>query len=210
MSVRTREPGIERAAASSAALALHVALGVWLLGWRDPAATPQGSDEALQVVWLERQRPAPPMVPPPAQAATAERATSRTRNLSAASEPTRAAAATDAPPPSEPVPARPLSAVFVEQGRALAEAQHGHDFTRNPLVDRQAVRIDAAPGRIRMRDPMTPAKVVARIGKVFGGANYETDPCPRIRENLGNLVTAGRDDKGLQEELRRHRQFCQQ
>ena len=207
---RTRGPGIDHAVASAVAVAVHVALAVWLLWWRDMDGPPQGRDEALQVAWIERPRPAVAATPPRDQSTSSDAAKPQAPRVPPETAPARIAAAPTAPSPSEPMPARPLSAVFIEQGRVLAQAQHGHDFTRNPLADAQAVRIDAAPERIRMKDPMTPAKVVAKIGVLFGGAGYETDPCPRIRRNLGNLATAGRDDEGLQEELRRHRQFCQQ
>jgi len=206
MLARTQGPGTDRAIASAIAVTAHVALAAWLLWSRDAGPAAQGREEALQVVWIERPRP----LAPPDPAPSPDAAQPRIPRAVSDTTPARATATPAVPLPSEPAPARPLSAVFIEQGRALAEARHGHDFRRNPLVDPQAVRIDAAPERIRMRDPLTPAKVVAGIGVLFGGPGYETDPCPRIRRNLGNLVTAGRDDEGLQEELRRHRQFCQQ
>lgn len=199
---------MDRAVAFALAAAVHVALvGAWL-SWSRDADTPVAGGDALQVVWIERPRPVAP-APPPARAIPSDAKPSAVRAI-ASTTPAAAVAAPDAEPSPDPGPSRALSAVFVEQGRALARAQHGHDFTRNPLVDPQPVRIDATPERIRMRDPLTPARIVAGIGLLFGGAGYETDPCPRIRRNLGELVTAGRDDPGLQEELRRHRQFCQQ
>lgn len=208
---RRHGAGIDRVAAFAIALAAHLALfGAWLSGTRSPGKAAAG-DDALQVVWIERPRPRArpaPSAPQPVAPGIA------TPSIPAApARPPSTAltgAATTPSPPAEPEPSRPLSAVFVEQGRELARAQHGHDFTRNVLVDAQAVRIDVAPERIRMREPLTPAKVVGAVGVLFGGPGYETDPCPRIRRNLGNLVTAGRDDPALREELHRHRQFCQQ
>lgn len=210
MLARTQGPVTDRAIASAIAVAAHAALAAWLLWSRDAGPAAQGREEALHVVWIERPRPLAAPAPPPDPSLPPDATQPRSPRVVAETAPARTTATPAAPLPSEPAPARPLSAVFIEQGRALAEARHGHDFKRNPLVDRQAVRIDAAPERIRMQDPLTPAKVVARIGVLFGGPGYETDPCPRIRRNLGNLATAGRDDEGLQEELRRHRQFCQQ
>lgn len=208
---RRHGPGIDRAAASTIALAVHLALfGAWLSWTRSPGRAAPG-DDALQVVWIERPRPAAGPAPSTPRPATRSAVATPIPTVPARQPsivPTGAATAT--PPSAEPEPSRPLSAVFVEQGRELARTRHGHDFTRNALVDPQTVRIDVAPERIRMREPLTPAKVVAAVGVLFGGAGYETDPCPRIRRNLGHLVTAGRDDPALREELHRHRRFCQQ
>lgn len=58
-----------------------------------------------------------------------------------------------------------------------------------------------------MREPISPASVVAGIGKLLGGPGYTTDPCPRIRDNIANLATGGPSEL-LDEELRRDRQLC--
>lgn len=207
---RARGTVIDRTLALLVAVAVHVVLVcTWLSLSRDTDPIARSND-ALQVVWIERPLPVAMPVPPTDTAPLPATKTSGTRRAIESAATSRPSAAPAAAPATEPLAGRPLSWVFVEQGRALAEAQHGHDFVRNPLVDRQAVRIDVSPERFRMRDPMTPAKVVAAIGILFGGAGYETDPCPRIHRNLGHLITAGRDDPALQEELRRHQRFCRQ
>lgn len=104
-----------------------------------------------------------------------------------------------------PEPSRPLSAVFIEQGKAVARGDT--DYARNPLTATAPTLGDTSE-RIRMREAMTAAKVVAGIGQIFGGPGYTTNPCPRIRRNIAALGTGG-DSELLQEEVRRHRQFCE-
>ena len=101
-----------------------------------------------------------------------------------------------------------LSAVFIEQGARLLEpSRDSGDFARDPLVHRDA----RLPGReaqtFRMREPLSPARVLRGIGVVFGGGDYTTDPCPRIRENIAGLGPGG-DGTLLQEELRRLKAYC--
>lgn len=62
-------------------------------------------------------------------------------------------------------------------------------------------------GAFRMRDPMSPARVIEAIGSVVGGPNYERSPCPRIHRNIAALSTAGRSE-ALDEEIRRLNQDC--
>jgi len=168
---------------------------------RDPAAR----DEALQVTWIER--PATPAVPPSRQPDHAPTAAAAPRAIRPAPPPGPRASA--APTPATAEAPRPLSTVFLEQGAALARDEASHDFRRNPLLAPRPAIEAPPPERIGMKTPLTPARVVAGIGQLFGGPGYTTDPCPRIRRNIGNLRTAGAQDAALQEELRRHRQFCQ-
>lgn len=204
---RDRKFDVDRLPAFAVALGLHALVATWWLHVPPPApATDAG--EALQVVWVER--------PPPAKQAQAPSIASQPAAVPAtpvaraiAPRPRRPdAPAPAAAKPVEVAPA-PTAAALLAQGAALAREGARHDFHRNPLVDRPPSRIEAPGERIRMRDPLTPARVMAAVGQLFGGSGYETDPCPRIIRNLGALRTAGADDPALQEELRRHRRFCQ-
>ncbi len=187
-------------ALAASAHALLVALW-WTPPDRRDAAAP---DEALQVMWIER--PTTPTTPSPRQPDPAPTGTSATRAIRPP-PPAPRAGATPAPAAAEA--SRPLSAVFLEQGAALAREEAGHDFRRNPLLDPPPAIAAPPPERIAMKTPLTPARVVAGIGQLFGGPGYSTDPCPRIRRNIGHLRTAGAQDAALQEELHRHRRFCQ-
>lgn len=160
---------------------------------------------ALQVTWIDPAPPAPVVdlpMPVPVEV----------RREASTTPPVHRAPAADAavdldPDPPPPAPSRPLSAVFIEQGKAIERSRDGADFVRNPLLDR-ASTLEAPVERIRMREPMSPARVVEGIGKLFGGADYETSPCPRIRRNIAALGTGG-DGAALQEEVWRHQRFCE-
>lgn len=193
-------------AALSIALCVHAAIGTWAV-----LSSRTGDDaihaDALQVTWIE---PTPPVAPP--VAATPEPATTpRPANPAAprriAATAPAASAEAEAMPTATPEPSRPLSAVFIEQGKAVARGDTGTGFTRNPLTATAPTLGDTSE-RIRMREAMTAAKVVAGIGQIFGGPGYTTNPCPRIRRNIAALGTGG-DSELLQEEVRRHRQFCE-
>ncbi len=103
----------------------------------------------------------------------------------------------------------PSSAELIEQSRAWAHPQAPEpSFTSDPLRSRRAQLPGGdAPGRFRMREPVTPAQALAMVGKLFGDPG---DPCPRIRSQLNGLLTAASDRERelLQEEVRRDREYC--
>jgi hypothetical protein len=183
---------------------VHVVAALLALASRGPPG-PGPAVDPLQLVWIE-PAPAAPVAdaPTPAEAPVRSRATPRPPPSRA---PDPAVAAIDDPDPPPPEPTRSLSAVFIGQGKALARSQDAVDFARNPLVDR-ATGIEAPAERIRMREPMSAARVVAGIGQLFGGPGYETSPCPRIRRNIAALGPGG-DRAAVQEEVRRHQQHCE-
>ncbi|HRN62365.1 MAG TPA: hypothetical protein PK743_08715 [Luteimonas sp.] len=194
--------------ALTATISVHVLVAAWW--WTAPELRDAAvADEALQVVWIERPAPSPPASVPhvPEPNPTAPGVAKQRPVPPAAPRPALAQRESLAAPSSDEP--RPLSAVFLEQASALARAEAGHDFRRNPLTDRPVLIAAPPPERIRMREALTAAQVVAGIGQLFGGPGYSTDPCPQIRRNLGNLRTAGADNELLQEEIRRHQQFCQ-
>ncbi|HEY5782022.1 MAG TPA: hypothetical protein VIT66_09190 [Lysobacter sp.] len=127
----------------------------------------------------------------------------------------RSSTSISSPPPRqhvEPAPARSgaLSAVLIGQARqwaqqqARSEAGHGDAFERaNPLSD----EFRPTRGHFRFREPLSVAVVVDKIGKVFGGAGYEADPCPQNRRNIAELAPQG-DSAALQQEVEFERRYC--
>jgi hypothetical protein len=160
---------------------------------------------ALQITWIDpapAPQPAEPPMPTQMPVRTETREIPRAPRAAAPDTP-----ADIAPDPPTPEPSRPLSAIFIEQGKALERAQDGADFVHNPLAERRG-RLEVPRERIAMRDPMTPAQVVAAVGQLFGGPGYETSPCPRIRRNIAALGPGG-DSAALREELTRYQRDCE-
>ena len=199
---RTGEVDVDRVFACLVVLGTHL-----LLWWMLMRATTifvsvdEGSD-ALQVSWIEPPAPMPVIPLATAMPAPPQRTGVGKPDVAAARaiDPDRDAASPQAQPS--------MSAVFIEQGRRLLDAQDdGDDFTRDPFASRNARLPGKQADTFRMRDPISPQAVLRRIGKVFGGAGYTTDPCPQIRENIAGLAPGG-DSELLQEELRRQRAYC--
>ncbi len=191
--------------ALAAALLLHAAFLTWVIVSSGHADERVVDPAALDVIWIERAQPATEPLPPE-QSAQQQDATIPP-GIAPPVAPASVARQVEPTQPVAPEPSRPLSAVFIEQGKALERRQPVDDFGHNPLTA-SVPSLGDTNERIRMREPMTAAKVVARIGQVFGGPGYETSPCPRIRRNIAALGTGG-DSELLQEEVRRHRQFCE-
>lgn len=189
------------AAALAGACLFHAGLVLWLLRTGgDHRGSAAAHDSPLQVTWIASTpaaTPAPPVVAVAPHAPPAPPSSHRPR--------------IDPPvqigPDPPPAASRTLSAVFLEQGKAIARAQSEIDFTRNPLTAKPKT-LDVAPSRFRTREPVSVASIANGIGQLFGGPGYTTDPCPRINENIAALGTGG-DSELLQEEFRRHKQFCQ-
>jgi hypothetical protein len=188
----------ERIGASLAVLGVHLAFW-WILTHATTVFVPSGATEdALQVTWIDPS-PAPVVASAPAPSSIV-RSPHVKVPLAAPS-----ASVQDASAAKVPIS---MSAVFIDQGKRWAEAQaRGDGFGRDP----PARRNPALPGRqadtFRMRDPVSPLAVLRSIGKAFAGADYSTDPCPRIHENIAGL-TPGGDGERLQEELRRQHAYC--
>src|SRR5690606_27579422 len=159
---------------------------------------PRGSDSpALEVLYLDLPD-APPPSPPPAAPITAPVAL-RVQPVPAPPQPAGdRAGATPAVPP----------AGVLELARALAAAGDPVAFAAaDPLANR-ASRYTAPPaGRFRTRTRITPALVLAEIGKIIGGPGYEADPCPRNRRNIERLLAAG-DSAELRMDLEYEREHC--
>lgn len=181
-------------------LAWHGLL-VWTLV-RTPGTDHQRNhDNALQVVWITA---AVPVAVVRAQPPTVVRQQHKQRD-----KPTRIETARRAPAAPQPADAQPLSATFLDQAHALAQQQAPIDFaTRDPLASRPTQLPGAGAGRFRMQPQRSPRDLVAAVGSyLFAPKGYESDPCPRNRENIGNLMTGG-DSAVLQQELDIERRHC--
>lgn len=183
------------------AIACHVGLGWWLLRPM-PLLEDARPEAGLLVTWIEPLASASLSVPPPRPADPGS--TGRSETLPA-----------EAPLPSAPpthadqgaVSGSPglTTAALLEQGLQWARAQEETpDFIPDPLRDPPAPQ---AAGRFAMRDPVSPEAVLRAIGRLVGGPDYETDPCPRIRRNLAALGPAG-DSELMREEIRRLQSLC--
>ena len=160
---------------------------------------------ALQVTWIE------PPLPSPAPPATEIRPDA-TRPAAPRTPPARAPAPAGTRVEAHAAPQAPgnapMSAVFIEQGRQLSRAAIGADaFAADPLAHRAARLPGPGTDRFRMRQPVSPERVLRSIGALLAGPGYTTDPCPRVDDNIDRLSQSG-DSELLQEELRRKRALC--
>jgi hypothetical protein len=195
-----------RALAWGLVVVVHVALLWWLAR---PVEWPVPSEPVvLQLHWIERPVPMRPALTPDPPAAARQPRLTGVVPLPDASRGETAMT----PEPLEPVSGskdRPMSAVFLEQGRRwAADAAPVGEFRRNPLAAREDLVGLPKADRFRMRVQVTPERVLQKVGVLFGGAGYTTDPCPRVRRNLANLATGGEREL-VEEEVRRLRQLCQ-
>ena len=95
--------------------------------------------------------------------------------------------------------------------RDWAREQAAPTFTADPFASRRGQLPGGdGRGRFRMKEPLSPQKVLQMIGGMAGGPGYSQSPCPRIASNLGGLLTATSDQERelLEEELRRDREYC--
>lgn len=190
-----------------------IALGVvlaWhiLLGWvlvRALRIEPSRNDEdALQIVYVTVPASALPSTAHVARIPAArQQYRPRPEPVHAGTANLRASAA------PQPVDAPSLSAVFLDQAHTWAQQQAPIDFaSHDPLASRPKQLPVAATKRFRMKPQHSPRDLVAAVGGyLFAPKGYNTDPCPRNRENIGNLM-AGQDSQALQQELDFEREHC--
>jgi hypothetical protein len=188
----------------AAVVAWHALIGWWLLRVGAQATGGQAGD-ALQVVYVTL----PPAVP---------RAPATPRHA------TRRAASTGGPPasrhrqtsPSQPVayqvePERARARSLLDQAADYARASQSAPLRIDPLADRPQKLPQADAGRFRMRTAITPAGAVAWTARhLFAPMiprGYDPDPCPRNRDNIAELATAG-DSAALAGELEFERRHC--
>ena len=176
----------------------------WVLTRKIVLPVPAGdADDALQVTWIEP--PPAPVPPPPVAAGRPDAQPPSPRRLQPVPVEPADPAVDDAAAPSDR--AR-LGAVFLEQGRQLSRARIDADaFAADPLAHRAAKLPGPGRDRFRMREPVSPERMLRAVGALLAGPGYTTDPCPRVAENIDRLSQEG-DSELLQEELRRKRALC--
>ncbi|MFP7722342.1 hypothetical protein [Lysobacter sp. A3-1-A15] len=195
----TRMLDRDRIVAGALAIAINATLLALLMQQMHWQAAPRRA-EALSLVWVA----APPATVPALAPAMAPDARPRDPLMPARTPRRplvpRAAArspsplpdqapAPEATPATEPAGARPLTAVLLMQARQAA-GPRAEDFAAPPLANRPVT----VPGRVadtfHMSEPLSAAKVVAGIGKLFGGSGYSADACPDLRRQVARLGLA--------------------
>ena len=191
----------ERSIAWGAVVLWHAVAGWWLLRTMHVEGA-RLDDEALQIVFVGRTT-----APAPAPAAAVLRHLSRTRRIRSPVRSARMVTISPSVDTSPPESTRPLSAVFLDQAHLATEHQPG-TFEREPL-DRIPVPLPGeGTDRFRMRSAITPQSAIVWVSKhLFYPVGYTADPCPRTRENIGNLG-AGGDVAALQQEVEFERRHC--
>lgn len=183
---------------------------VWhmLAGWvlmRAVRIEPSRSDEdVFQLIYVTAA--APPLA---AIARASRTAAARQQRLPRPKPVQVETAGLNASAAPQSVDASPLSAVFLDQVHSLAQQQAPIDFaSRDPLASRPKRLSGAVTDRFRMKTQRSPSNLVAAVGAyLFAPKGYDADPCPRNRENIGNLM-AGQDSQALQQELDFERRHC--
>ena len=101
-----------------------------------------------------------------------------------------------------------MTAVYLQQARRWAQLQHHDTIMRaDPFADRQVALPDRAGSRFRLSPELTLAGALAMAGKTFGGADYSSNDCERIRGRIVGLVAAG-DEHAAQHDLDYERRHC--
>lgn len=189
-------------------LLVHVGL-FWLLTCQGRLTTQSGSGERLRLVFVPRLRqtapaaPSDPVVLPPPPS----------RSVRPAIQPQPIDLATPVGPPLPAVsPAEAaLPTGWAEQTRQSVQTREPLSFSADPLRSRHAQLPGGdGRGRFRMKEPLSPQKILQKIGSMAGGPGYSQSPCPRIASNLPGLLTATSEHERelLNEELRRDREYC--
>ena len=195
--LRTKTTGI----ALALTMLVHAGLAWWLLGLRETAS--KRESRALEVVWIERPAPKPPVAMDVPDIATA----SPIGPPPAPSRPRRdalQAVEIDAAPVAAETRLPTAADLLAQAGQWARDQAPAADFGHDPLRRRVAPR---AYGRFAMRQSISPEDVVKGIGQLLGGAGYTETPCPQIRRNIANLGIGG-DAELAAEEIRRLQQYC--
>jgi hypothetical protein len=184
-------------------LAWHALVGWWLLHALPRMSTRGDGADALQVVYVALPPPAPPARTRTSASSRHSRHADRPRTSRRPATATASIVAVVAEPDTADRPG------LLEQARALVRQQGAPGApAMAAFADRPARLPQADAGRFSMRDPMSPARVVAWLGShTLAPRGYERDPCPRNRRNIGGLLAAG-DSSRLQLELEFERRHC--
>jgi hypothetical protein len=184
-------------------LAWHALVGWWLLHALPRMSARGDGADALQVVYVALPPPAPPARTRTSASSRHSRHADRPRTSRRPATATASIVAVVAEPDTADRPG------LLEQARALVRQQGALGAPAiAAFADRPARLPQADAGRFSMRDPMSPARVVAWLGShTLAPRGYERDPCPRNRRNIGGLLAAG-DSSRLQLELEFERRHC--
>lgn len=184
-------------------LAWHLLLG-WVLLRESRVDPSRAGDDAIRVVFIQdRVQPPTPESNPAAAAPRDVRRATRPTSRDPSTRPLPAATLPDAPP------SQSMSATLLDQAEAEAKRQMPIGFgARDPFATRPQQVPLAGAGRFRMRPTRSPRDLVAAVGGyLFAPRGYDADPCPRNRENIGNLMAAG-ESAALREEVEFERRHC--
>jgi hypothetical protein len=184
-------------------LAWHALVGWWLLHALPRMSARSDGADALQVVYVTLPPSAPPLRARTSASSRRRRHADRPQTSRRPATATTTVAAAVAEPDTEDRPG------LLEQARALVRQQGAPGApAMAAFADRPTRLPQADAGRFRMRDPMSPARVVAWLGShALAPRGYERDPCPRNRRNIDGLLAAG-DSPRLQLELEFERRHC--
>lgn len=199
MQGRGRDAGL----AAVMVVLLHLALFQLLMRASQVTAPGAADASVVEVVWLRPQ--ATPTAPSPSrQPARGADADARPVPPRPAAATAAAPAASKAPTPDAPPDGRPLTAVYLSQARDPSAAPPMPQ--RDLLRDRPVALPGAGEDRFRMREPPSVARVVAGIGRMFGGEDPDA-PCRDHRRSIRELSLHG-DSADLQRHLDVERRLC--
>jgi hypothetical protein len=196
-----RDAGI----ACAVVLAWHLTLG-WVLLRQSRIEPTRAADDAIRVVFIQTQVETPMIrsstAVPRNNRQAARRASRRVLPVATTSPPAAKAL-------PDGLPSQSMSAMFLDQARAEARRRAPIDFgARDPFATRPKQLPTPGAGRFQMRPMRSPKDLVAAVGGyLLAPRGYDADPCPRNRENIGNLMAAG-DSAALWQEMEFDRRHC--
>lgn len=191
-------------------LLVHAGL-FWLLTCQGRLTTQAGSGERLRLVFVPRLRQTAPAAPADALMLPPRPSSRPVRPAAIQPRPIDLATPVRPPLPAVSPTEAALPPGWAEQARQSVQMQEPLSFATDPLRNRHAQLPGGdGRGRFRMKEPLSPQKILQKIGGMAGGPGYSQSPCPRIASNLPGLLTAtsDRERELLDEELRRDREYC--
>jgi hypothetical protein len=200
-----RQAGATQAIAWLGVIGVHACL-LWLLTRQAPDVANAEDGPRLRLVFVTPARPLPPPVLHPRSSSVPPIRTPRDASIAR-----RPAVVLSAPAERSSEPAPSTADQLQQQGREWAARQASPTFATDPFSSRRAQLPGGdGRGRFRMKEPLSPQKILQKIGGMAGGPGYSQSPCPRIASNLSGLLTAAsvRERELLDEELRRDREYC--
>lgn len=195
-----RQGSATQVAAWLGVVVVHAGL-FWLLSFQGRTLQTPSVGERLRLVFVQpAKRLAAHPPPPPARMrpSTGPRIPVVPRPIDEAIS----AAPSATSPPASSAPVRTL----IDQAGQVVRDQTPPSFASDPLRNRHAQLPGGdRPGSLRMKEALSAARIVERIGEAFGNRPV----CPDIQGRITGLLTATSDERELlDEELRRDRAHC--